>query len=78
MKFPYRPYRVVLFTGDAQTTIYRPVTRMLRHTSLRRMCEKHGIQYANQRAHHVSDKHIWRYVQPTDEDFQSAVESFWD
>lgn len=48
---------------------------LLRHTGLRKLCRKNGIEFAKKRSNHVSDKHIWRYVDPTDAEFEAAIES---
>jgi integrase/recombinase XerD len=47
---------------------------VLRHTRLRRVAEEHGIQYARKLSGHKSDKYIWRYVQPSTDDFESAID----
>jgi integrase/recombinase XerD len=47
---------------------------ILRHTMLRRAAEKHGVQYAMELAGHTSSQYIWRYVKPTDEQKEQALE----
>ena len=37
--------------------------RLLRHTFLRRLAEKHGVQHALEVSGHTSDKYIRRYIQ---------------
>ena len=51
---------------------------VLRHTALRKMAEKKGIRYAQQMAGHASSKYIWRYVQPSRDDMENAVEELFD
>jgi hypothetical protein len=47
---------------------------VLRQALLRRTAKKHGVQYAMQIAGHTSSQCIWRYVQPTDEEKEKAIE----
>lgn len=47
---------------------------LLRHTALRKLCRSHGIEFAKKRANHISDRHIWRYVEPGEQEFEDAVE----
>lgn len=47
---------------------------VLRHTMLRRTAEKHGVQYAKELSGHASDRYIWRYVQPSEEEKERALE----
>lgn len=47
---------------------------MLRHTCLRRAAEKHGVQYAMELSGQSSERYIWRYVQPSAEEKESALE----
>jgi hypothetical protein len=47
---------------------------VLRHTMLRRVAEEHGIQYAIELSGHTSSQYIWRYVKPTDEQKEKALE----
>jgi len=47
---------------------------VLRHTMLRRAAQKHGVQYAKELSGHASDRYIWRYVQPSDEEKERALE----
>jgi integrase/recombinase XerD len=39
----------------------------LRHTYLRKVAQKHGVEFAMQMSGHASSKYIWRYVKPSDE-----------
>jgi integrase len=47
---------------------------LLRHTMLRKTAEKHGVQYAMELAGHTSSRYIWRYVQPSQEEKEAALE----
>ncbi|OWK45558.1 Site-specific recombinase XerD [Fimbriiglobus ruber] len=47
---------------------------VLRHTMLRRITEKHGVQFAMEATGHISSKYIWRYVKPSDEEREKAME----
>jgi integrase/recombinase XerD len=47
---------------------------VLRHTMLRKATEKHGVHYAIELAGHTSSQYIWRYVKPTDEQRERAME----
>ena len=47
---------------------------LLRHTMLRKAAEKYGVQYAMELAGHTSSRYIWRYVQPSDEEKEAALE----
>jgi integrase/recombinase XerD len=47
---------------------------VLRHTMLRRAAEKYGVQYAMELAGHTSSQYIWRYVKPTDDQKEKAIE----
>ena len=47
---------------------------VLRHTFLRRVTEKHGVQFAMEAAGHASSKYIWRYVKPSEEQREKALE----
>ncbi|MEM6704234.1 MAG: tyrosine-type recombinase/integrase [Acidobacteriota bacterium] len=40
----------------------------LRHTLLRKLAETRGVHYAKKQSGHRSDKYIWRYVTPTDDE----------
>lgn len=48
---------------------------VLRHTFLRRVTEKHGVQFAMEAAGHASSKYIWRYVKPSEEQREKALEN---
>jgi integrase/recombinase XerD len=47
---------------------------VLRHTFLRKVTEKFGVQYAMEAAGHSSSKYIWRYVRPSDEAKEAAAD----
>jgi len=47
---------------------------VLRHTMLRRAAEKNGVQFAMELSGHSSSNYIWRYVKPSDEQKEKAVE----
>lgn len=47
---------------------------ILRHTCLRRAAEKHGVQYAMELSGQSSERYIWRYVQPSSEQKEAALE----
>jgi integrase/recombinase XerD len=52
----------------------RLTPHVLRHTMLRRAAEKFGVQYAMELSGHTSSNYIWRYVKPTDEQKEKALE----
>lgn len=45
-----------------------------RHTMLRKAAETHGVQYAKELSGHASDRYIWRYVQPSEDEKEGAME----
>jgi integrase/recombinase XerD len=47
---------------------------LLRHTMLRKAAEKYGVEYAMELAGHTSSRYIWRYVQPSQEQKEAALE----
>jgi len=47
---------------------------VLRHTCLRKVAEKHGVQYAMELSGQSSERYIWRYVQPSSEEKESALD----
>lgn len=47
---------------------------VLRHTMLRQLTEKKGVQFAMEAAGHASSKYIWRYVKPSDEQKEKALD----
>jgi integrase/recombinase XerD len=47
---------------------------ILRHTMLRRAAEKNGVQFAMDLSGNSSSNYIWRYVKPSDEQKERAVE----
>ena len=47
---------------------------MLRHTCLRKAAEKHGVQYVLELSGQSSERYIWRYVQPSAEQIEAALE----
>jgi integrase/recombinase XerD len=51
---------------------------VLRHTALRKMAEKKGIRFAQQMAGHASTKYIWRYVQPSADQMEEAIDELFD
>jgi site-specific recombinase XerD len=46
----------------------------LRHTFLRKVAQEHGVEFAMQVSGHASSKYIWRYVKPSDEQTEAALE----
>ena len=56
----------------------RVTPHVIRHTALRKMAEKKGIHYAQQMAGHASSKYIWRYVQPSRDEMEDAVDDLFD
>ncbi len=56
---------------DERITLY---PHMLRHTLLRRAADKHGVHYAQELSGNVGQQHVWRYVQPTEEHKEEAIE----
>jgi integrase/recombinase XerD len=51
---------------------------VLRHTMLRRTAEKYGVRFAMEAAGHTSSNYIWRYVKPTDEQKEKAMEELFE
>jgi integrase/recombinase XerD len=51
---------------------------VLRHTALRKWTEKKGVQFAQKIAGHASDRYIWRYVTPSEDEVQAAVDELWE
>ncbi|MBX9625552.1 MAG: tyrosine-type recombinase/integrase [Gemmataceae bacterium] len=47
---------------------------VLRHTFLRKVTQKHGVEFAMEAAGHASSKYIWRYVRPSEEQKEAALE----
>ena len=47
---------------------------VLRHTMLRRVAEKNGVQFAMEVSGHSSSNYIWRYVRPSDDQKEKAME----
>ena len=47
---------------------------LLRHTFLRKVARKHGVEYAKELAGHTSERYIWRYVQPSEQEKEAALE----
>jgi hypothetical protein len=45
---------------------------------LRRITEKHGVQFAMEAAGHASSKYIWRYVKPSDAQREQALEELFE
>jgi integrase/recombinase XerD len=50
---------------------------VLRHTMLRRAAEKYGVQFAMELSGHNSSNYIWRYIQPSDDEKEKAVEALY-
>src|SRR6185369_14781998 len=46
----------------------------LRHTFLRKVAQEHGVEFAMQMSGHASSKYIWRYIKPSDEQTEAALE----
>jgi integrase/recombinase XerD len=51
---------------------------ILRHTMLRKAAEKKGVPYAMELAGHTSANYFWRYVKPTDEQKERAIDELFD
>lgn len=47
---------------------------VLRHTFLRKLARKKGVEFAMEAAGHCSSQYIWRYVKPSDDEKAEAVE----
>jgi integrase/recombinase XerD len=47
---------------------------ILRHTLLRKAADKHGVHYALELSAHTSSQYVWRYVRPSDEQKEKALE----
>lgn len=47
---------------------------VLRHTFLRKVTERHGVQFAMEAAGHTSSRYIWRYIKPSEEKKEKALE----
>ena len=47
---------------------------VLRHTFLRKLARKKGVEFAMEAAGHCSSQYIWRYVKPSEEEKAEAVE----
>ena len=47
---------------------------VFRHTFLRRLMEKKGLHYTRKASGNKSDRYIWRYVQPSEDELAQAVE----
>jgi integrase/recombinase XerD len=47
---------------------------VLRHTFLRKVAQKYGVQFAMEAAGHTSTKYIFRYVKPSDAEKEKALE----
>ncbi|MCA9074726.1 MAG: tyrosine-type recombinase/integrase [Planctomycetaceae bacterium] len=49
----------------------------LRHTRLRKLAHEKGVHFAHQQSGNIGWQHIWRYVQPTEQEkAETAEESF--
>ena len=51
--------------------------QVLRHTALRKWTEKKGVRFPQKIAGHASDRYIWRYVTPSENEVQQAVDDLW-
>ena len=40
----------------------------------RRVAKKHGVQYAMEAAGHTNSQYNWRYMQPTDDEKEKAID----
>jgi integrase/recombinase XerD len=47
---------------------------ILRHTMLRKVAEKFGVQHAMETAGHTSSNYIWRYIKPSQDEKEKALE----
>ncbi len=47
---------------------------VLRHTFLRKLARKKGVEFAMEAAGHCSSQYIWRYVKPSEDEKAEAVE----
>ena len=47
---------------------------ILRHTMLRKVAVQSGVQHAMEAAGHTSSNYIWRYIKPSDEEKEKALE----
>ena len=59
------------FPDDQKIRLHAHV---LRHTCLRRAAEKHGVQYAMELSGQSSERYIWRYVQPSSDQKEAALD----
>ena len=50
---------------------------VLRHTALRKWANTKGIRFAQKIAGHSSERYIWRYVTPSEDEVQDAVDDLW-
>ncbi len=50
---------------------------MLRHTCLRKAAEK-DIRYAMKLSGHTSSQYIWRYTEPSAQEFDEAMEDLYE
>ena len=66
---------ITRLSGEQQISLSPHV---LRHTALRKWTEKTGVQFARKTAGHASDRNIWRYVTPSDDEVQQAADELWD
>ncbi len=61
--------------ADDQKFSFSPHT--LRHTCLRQMARKHGVEFALEQSGQTSGRYIWRYVQPSDDEKQKAMDELY-
>ncbi|HUT61077.1 MAG TPA: tyrosine-type recombinase/integrase [Phycisphaerae bacterium] len=59
------------FPNDQKIKLHAHV---LRHTCLRKVAEKHGVQYAMELSGQSSERYIWRYVQPSSAQKEAALD----
>jgi integrase/recombinase XerD len=59
------------FPDDQKIRLHAHV---LRHTCLRKAAEKYGVQYAMELSGQSSERYIWRYVQPSSEQKEAALD----
>ena len=58
----------------SETLTPRSFGHTLRHTFLRKVDSRHGVEFAMQAAGHASTSYIWRWVKPSDEQTGAALE----
>jgi integrase/recombinase XerD len=48
---------------------------VLRHTYLRKLADQKGVHFAREASGHKSDRYIWRYVKPSQQTLEEAVDN---